>query len=179
MIALQILKTAIGEAGIFKSGLNLGKGLLTRSHTSFMDKGKYLLGIRSINMNFSDTGIFGIMLAGVNSHTFNMSNDVIAEFQNLPNISEEEVSRAKNLLKTQILFLKEQTGRRLEDTAKMYLVLGKTPDELDWIKMIDNVTSEQVREAARRVTKTKPTLIVLGTPSQVIPKVEEIAERVS
>lgn len=175
MVALQILKTAIGEAGSFRIGSNIGKSQNTRAYTSFMNESNFLSGVRCVNMNFSDSGIFGLMISGLNSHTSDMSNQLITEFQNLTSISEQEISRAKNLLKTQMLYLREHTNKRLEDTAKQYLIFK---EQIDLLTKIEEVTPDQIRQAASRVIKTKPTLIVLGTPSQMIPNVDTISKRI-
>lgn len=174
----QVLRTVIGEGGGFSTG-GPGKGMHARAYNTFLRRYPFLESVKCTNQHFTDTGIFSVALSGLESYSSHMSDAIIKELIDLQRMTDLEITRAKNLLKNQALLTLEKTGQRLEDAVKMYMVFGKTPDEFSYIKLIDDVTPAQVRDLAKRLIKTRPTLVIVGSKTESIPGLDQIQTRLS
>jgi len=79
----------------------------------------YITESESINLHFSDSGLFALNFTGYSSHSSHMLNDMIETYNRLRQpIGEEELVRAKNMLKRTILLNMSNQGDRLEETAR-------------------------------------------------------------
>lgn len=89
------------------------------------------------------------------------------------NIGDEELVRAKNVLKMNILQTIEKQEDRLEEIAKNFLTFGDLTFH-QYVDQIDKVTSEDIQRAASRALSTKPTMIVTGGAINLVPTITEV-----
>jgi predicted Zn-dependent peptidase len=123
--AYYVMNTLIGQATSFSSG-GPGKGMYCRAITNVMQKHGFVDGASAINHHFTDTGIFGMSIEGHGSHSKDLLNVLVGELSHLKErISEEELSRSKNILKMNILMAMERQGDRLEEIARNYMTMGR------------------------------------------------------
>jgi processing peptidase subunit beta len=131
---------SLGAAGHVSSNLarNVHKWDLANSFMSF-------------NTSYSDTGLFGVYAV---SENFQALDDLIHYIQRewhriAINLTEPEVFRAKNLLKTSLLLALDGTTPEAEDIGRQMLVYGKrlTPWEVD--QLIEQVTASDVMKVAQ------------------------------
>ena len=108
MTTLQVLKTAVGEGGGFSSG-GPGKGMHTRSYTHFLMKYPFLDSVTALNLSFTDTGIFGVTVSGIEKYGHKIIDCLVAELKALGNLTDIEIHRAKNLFKGSMLRNLEKT----------------------------------------------------------------------
>eukprot|EP00842_Homolaphlyctis_polyrhiza_P002682 jgi/Hompol1/3414/HPOL_003232-RA len=104
----------------------------------------------SFNTSYSDTGLFGVYAVSENfEHLDDLTHYIQQEWHRLAiNISEAEVFRAKNQLKTSLLLALDGTTPIAEDIGRQLLVYGKrlTPWEIDGL--IERVTVADVTKVA-------------------------------
>lgn len=73
----------------------------------------------SVNFNFSDAGLLGVKVTGSADKGAELLQLAIGELKSLAGpIKNDELQRAKNILKTNIYLALERTADRLEEAAK-------------------------------------------------------------
>ena len=130
--------------------------------------------VQSFNNNFSDSGLFGITVEGAGSHSQDLLKVTMEELSSLKDrISDEELAKAKNKLKMNILSGLEKQEDRLEEIAKNFLTYGDLTFH-KYTEMIDDVTSEDINRAASRALASKPTMIVTGGAINLVPGITDV-----
>ena len=102
------MQTLIGSATGFSSG-GPGKGMYCRAITNLMQRHNYVDGASALNTHFTDSGLFGMSIEGPGSHSSELMSLLVEELNRLKqNISDEELNRAKNILKMNLLMAMER-----------------------------------------------------------------------
>jgi predicted Zn-dependent peptidase len=118
MPAFAVLHTMFGGATGFSVG-GPGKGMLNRAHRDILRTKHYISSCESINLHFSDTGLFGFNFTGSSAYGKNIVDDMLETFQGFRrHIDDSELVRSKNILKRNILSNLSNQGDRLEETAR-------------------------------------------------------------
>jgi hypothetical protein len=79
----------------------------------------YVSNCESINLHFSDSGLFGFNFTGNSAYGKQIVNDMIEQFNGFRGaIDPQELQRAKNILKRNILNNLSNQVDRLEETAR-------------------------------------------------------------
>ncbi len=139
--AFYLMNTLIGSATSFSSG-GPGKGMYCRAITNLMQRHNFVDGASAVNHHFSDSGLFGLSIEGPGSHSQELYSVLLEELNRLKDrISDEELSRAKNILKMNILMAMERQEDRLEEIARNYQTFGDLTFH-QYCEKIDQVTSE-------------------------------------
>lgn len=80
-----------------------------RAITNLMQRHNFVDGVQGINSHFSDSGLFGISIEGPGSHAQDLYSVALEELNRLKErIPDEELARAKNILKMNILMAMER-----------------------------------------------------------------------
>ena len=75
--------------------------------------------IDTLNQCFSDAGIFAINIVGASPHSLELLDAILRQFHALAEpIPYEELNRAKNILKINVLLAMERQCDRLEEITK-------------------------------------------------------------
>ena len=113
-------------------------------------------------------------IEGSGSHSQDLMYVLLEELNKLKqNISDEELNRAKNILKMNILMAMERQEDRLEEIARNYMTYGDLTFH-QYCDKIDAVTSSQINRAAEKVLAGKPTLLVTGGAINLVPGVTDV-----
>lgn len=141
MNALFVMNTIIGSATPFGEG-GPGKGMYSRAFQNLLGQHHFIQSVHCVNNTFSDSGLFGITLEGPNEHSCDLLLAICKELCKLRDraISDEELNRAKNIVKMNILMGLENQDHRLEEIARNYMSFGQLTFHR-YCSMIDQVTS--------------------------------------
>ena len=101
------MNTLIGSATAFSSG-GPGKGMYCRAITNLMQRYDFVDSASAINSHFSDSGLFGMTVEGPGSHSSELMSILVEELNKLRQpIPDQELARAKNILKMNVLLAME------------------------------------------------------------------------
>lgn len=166
---LAVLQMLIGGGGSFSAG-GPGKGMYSRAYTRVLNQYGFVESCKSFIHNFTDSGLFGVSLSCVPQADRVMAELVGYEFNLLMShdvgkggISDREVSRAKNQLKSSLMMNLESKMVQLEDMGRQVQIYGKRVDVIEMCEQIDSVTRSDVIKMAEKVfTGSEPTIVVQG-----------------
>jgi predicted Zn-dependent peptidase len=118
MPAYALMHTMFGGATGFSVG-GPGKGMLNRAYRNILRSKFYVSSCESINLHFTDTGLFGFNFTGNSAYGKNIVEDIMETFEGFRRpVDEVELNRAKNILKRSILSNIANQVDRLEETAR-------------------------------------------------------------
>jgi predicted Zn-dependent peptidase len=167
------MNTLIGSAQAFSAG-GPGKGMYSRAITNLMGRHYFVDGAAAINSHFSDSGLFGLNVQGPASHSADLLNVAVEELANLKqHIPDEELSRAKNILKMNILMAMERQEDRLEEIARNFQTYGDLNFHR-YCDIIDSIDSDRINRAAARALSGKPTMVVTGGAINLVPNITDV-----
>ncbi|AFZ79081.1 mitochondrial processing peptidase alpha subunit, putative [Theileria equi strain WA] len=162
LVVLTVLQSLLGGGGSFSTG-GPGKGMHSRLFLNVLNKYEWIENCMAFNTIHSDTGIFGLYMVADPRYSRNVFEIISKELRGIQKISEKEVERAKNTLKSFLHMSIEHKGIVIEDVARQLLFCNRvlTPSELE--SAIDAVTVDHVKDAARRlITKSQPSVVAYG-----------------
>ena len=176
--AFYIMQTLIGSATAFSSG-GPGKGMYCRAITNLMQQYDFVDSASAINSHFTDSGLFGMQIEGPGSHSAELMQVMLQELHRLREpINDQELARAKNILKMNVLMAMERQDERLEEVARNFMTFGDLTFA-QYSERIDAVTSEQINQAASKVLSGKPTMLVTGGAINLVPSVTDVASQLN
>ena len=126
MPVFAVLQQLFGSATGFSVG-GPGKGMLSRAYNDGIIKNKILVlrktyfvsQCETINLHFSDSGIFALNFTGDSAHSSEILDLMLQTFDSFRKpIDQVELNRAKNILKRNILQNMTNQSDRIEELAK-------------------------------------------------------------
>lgn len=147
-----------------------GAGVSSRLFQGIREKRGLAYSIYSFIASYIDTGLFGVYAGTSKKKVSEVINLIVNEFKGLKDtISEEELKRAKEQIKGNLILGLESTSNRMQNIARQEIYYGKyySPDEV--MRLIDAVTLGQVKDLAERLTGDAISITLLGPvqPSQL------------
>lgn len=135
-----------------------GKGLLSRFYTGVMCGAYGIDNVNSLNLPYSDAGLFAVSVACQPQALNRTINRLSYELASLldPNntvypVANVELMRAKNRLKSAMLYAREDPRVEGEDLGSQVLVNGKRMPIGTMVDRIDQVTMDDLARVAKRV----------------------------
>lgn len=163
-VALALVFQSVNWTSSDLAALNVLNTLLngSRLQANLLSKNHYIDSARSINFNFSDSGLFGLRVSGAANQAQNVLNETIRTLKDLATpVSADELSRAKNALKVSIACALQRQCDRLEEAVKNQKTFGKVAFD-NYFSEIDKVTADQVAKAVQKVLSSAPTFVAQG-----------------
>lgn len=131
-----------------------------RASKRMLNRFHFIESASCVNDVYSDCGVFGIMASGLDLPS--ISREIALEFSLLKHdLTEEEFSRGKNLLKSEILANLERQASRLEESTRN-MSLKNFPKHDQYIKAIDAVSLNQAMATLLKVFSRRPTIVLHG-----------------
>ncbi len=157
----------------------LGGGMSSRLFQEIREKRGLVYSIYSFNAPFLDGGLFGIYAGTGAKEAAELVPVTLGELISVQNhVTAEELHRARAQVKAGLLMSLESTGSRCEQLARQMQVFGRTVPTAETVARINAVSMDDVRRAAARLFRGRPTLAALG-PAGSVPGLADIAEKLA
>jgi len=132
----------------------LGAGFSSRLFQNVREKRGLVYSIYSYHVSYCDTGLWGVYAGTDKKHVSEVTNITVDEIRNLSStISEEELQRAKNQLKGNLILALESTSNKMTNIAKQEIYYGKYYSPKEILKMVDKVSLENLKGLAGRLVQ--------------------------
>ena len=157
----------------------LGGGMSSRLFQEVREKRGLVYSVYSFTAPFVDGGLFGIYAGTGESEAEELMPVTLEELRKVQNgVAEAELARARAQVKASLLMSLESTGSRCEQLARQLQVFGRIVPTQETVAKLNAVTLDDIRRAAVRHFRSKPTLATLGPVSRVA-ALSDIAERLA
>ncbi len=130
----------------------LGAGFSSRLFQSIREQRGLVYSIYSYHVSFFDTGLWGVYAGTDRKNVSEVVNVIVDEIENLSGtVTEDELQRAKNQLKGNLILALESTSNKMTNIAKQEIYYGKyfTPKEI--IQKVDSITLANIQALANRL----------------------------
>eukprot|EP00127_Corallochytrium_limacisporum_P005089 Clim_evm44s198 gene=Clim_evmTU44s198 len=171
--ALAVACSLMGGGGSFSTG-GPGKGMYSRLYTQVLNRYGWMEHIECQHFMYADVGLVSMYAKVPTMYAGLAVNVILDQFTNMHRLlNEQELRRAKNLFKCQILSTLEHRQFRVEDIARQVLASGRRDEPTKLVEDIEKVTPEDIRRAVLRVTRGVPCLATYG-PDTHVPSIADI-----
>nr|CAB3478093.1 unnamed protein product [Digitaria exilis] len=166
-IPLMVIQSILGSwnrsVGVGNcSGSSLARGI---------SDGNLAEGLMAFNTNYRDTGIFGIYTVALPDTLHDLSRLIMAECRRLASqVSEEEVARARNQLKSSLLLHIDGSTAVAENNGRQMLTYGRVMSFLELFARIDAVDCATIMETAKECIIDKDVALAAVGPISNLPE---------
>ncbi|CEP11004.1 hypothetical protein [Parasitella parasitica] len=176
--ALTTLQILLGGGGSFSAG-GPGKGMYSRLFTHVLNQHYWVESCQAFNHCYTDSGLFGIAGSCQPQYANALLEVICRELDSVARgdvgqlaVTNTELNRAKNQLKSSLLMNLESRMVQLEDLGRQIQVHGKKTGIDEMLENIDKVDVNELRRVASRVVRGavsvtsggsgKPTVVAQG-----------------
>ena len=151
--SLTVLTEIFGNATPFSVG-GPGKGIFSRSYEHILKNNPYIISCKCIHCPNKSFGIFGLDFTIRNNelHSVLTMINTLKGFVNT--ITQEELTRAKNILTRKILFNLNNNAMRLEDATRSFFYFNRIIGNA-YTSMINSVTLHSISSAMTSLLRNK------------------------
>eukprot|EP00245_Coleochaete_scutata_P007165 TRINITY_DN22272_c0_g1_i1.p1 TRINITY_DN22272_c0_g1~~TRINITY_DN22272_c0_g1_i1.p1 ORF type:complete len:499 (+),score=83.22 TRINITY_DN22272_c0_g1_i1:100-1596(+) len=165
-VPLMVMQTMLGGWNQqASSGVHSGSTLVQTVAANHLAES-----ITCFNTNYSDTGLFGIFAVAKPDALDDLSWAIMHELTKMIyRVSDEDVIRACNQLKSALLLHLDGSGPVAEDIGRQLLIYGRRMPIAELIARIDAVTPDTIKRVADRFIYDKDLAIAAMGPTQFLP----------
>lgn len=155
--SFAVLQYLLGKGSSVKWGV--GQGVLEQNilKTNTSDN----FAVSAVNYNYSDSGIFGFVLAYNGKDVSKVLKAAVESFKS-PKITDAEVSRAKKQLLHSLVAASESGAGILENITNQAAVTGQVIPFAKLVSAVEAVSIEDVKKVASKVASSKLSLAGYG-----------------
>jgi predicted Zn-dependent peptidase len=142
----------------------LGAGVSSRLFQEIREKKGYAYSIYSFISAYHDTGFWAVYAGTGKKRAVAVTELIVSEMRALAQtITEEELQRAKDQLRGNVLLSLESTSNRMQSIARQEIYHGRYFSEKEIMREIEAVTHSHVRDLSHRlINEGRMSITVLG-----------------
>mmetsp|Transcript_27574 Transcript_27574/g.85798 ORF Transcript_27574/g.85798 Transcript_27574/m.85798 type:complete len:267 (-) Transcript_27574:147-947(-) len=144
-----------------------GSGVTSRLASQVVAQSPYVESCAAFTTTYSDSGLFGVYGVSKPDKAGEMATAIMKTLKGLTTVSEDELAKAKALLKGRLFRGMDEGSALMQDLGNQVLLSGRYGSPADFAKIIDTVTTSQVAAAAKKVLSSKPTVAAFGDTHSV------------
>ena len=175
LVPACVLQVLLGGGSSFSAG-GPGKGMYSRLYREILNRYYWVDAAEAFTLFHSESGLIGIKGAAPPSKCADMVRifcEHLAKVALYP-VSDEELSRAKNMLKCNVLTQLESRLVLFEDIGRQVLTYGKREGIAETCKRIDNVSKDDILRTARKALSSAPSISSVGDDISKVPSFDEL-----
>ncbi|KAL3808189.1 hypothetical protein ACHAXA_009544 [Cyclostephanos tholiformis] len=175
LVPTCVLQTLLGGGSSFSAG-GPGKGMYSRLYREVLNRHHWAESCEAFTSFHTESGLFGMAGSARPDRAGDMTRSLVDHFLKLEAdpVSDEELDRARNMLKCNVLTQLESRLVLFEDIGRQILTYGKREDASTMCAKIDGVTKEDIQRVIRKAVRKPPTLSTVGIDIKNVPGVEEV-----
>jgi len=190
LVPTCVLQTLLGGGNSFSAG-GPGKGMYSRLYREVLNLYRWAESAEAFTSFHTESGLLGITASSKPDKSPDAVRVIAEHMHKLATtlVTDEELERARNMLKCNVLTQLESRLVLFEDIGRQILTYGKREDAETMCKRIEGVTKEQIRDIAHRAiygaaaaedgndksTRPYPTLSMVGDDISKVPSVSDVA----
>jgi processing peptidase subunit alpha len=177
LVPTCVLQTLLGGGSSFSAG-GPGKGMYSRLYREILNRHRWAESAEAFTSFHSESGLWGISGSCPPQNSREMVTAITQQFDKLADefVTDEELDRARNMLKCNVLTQLESRLILFEDIGRQILTYGKREDAVTMCAKIDAVTKEDIREVVRKAIQKPPTVSCVGVDISKVPDVGQITQ---
>jgi predicted Zn-dependent peptidase len=143
----------------------LGVGISSRLFQEVREKRGLAYSIYSFNASFFDTGVWAVYAGTDKKNVSEVIDIIVNEIKGLSeSISQDDLHKAKNQLKGNLILALESTNSKMINIAKQEIYYGRYFSPEDIIKAVEAVTLEDLRAFSKRLVENSPFALTIYGP---------------
>lgn len=177
LVPACVLQTLLGGGNSFSAG-GPGKGMYSRLYRQVLNRYAWAESAEAFTTFHGESGLLGISGASAPSKSRDATRVLAEHLLKLAAdpVSDEELDRAVNMLKNNVLTQLESRLVLFEDMGRQVLTYGHREDNATMVKKINAVTKEDVQQLVLRAVRKPPTLAAVGSElNTAVPSHQEVA----
>jgi len=143
----------------------LGAGVSSRLFQEIREKRGLAYSIYSFNNSYLDTGVWGVYAGTDRKHVGEVIDIITEQIKGLSDsVSPEELRRAKDQLKGNLMLALESTSSKMINIARQEIYYGRyfSPEEI--IDAVEAVTLEDIKALSRQLVDNHPFALTIYGP---------------
>jgi processing peptidase subunit alpha len=175
LVATCVLQVLLGGGDSFSAG-GPGKGMYSRLYREVLNRFYWVEAAECFTSMHDESGLLGITGASIPSKSSDLTLIFLEHFAKLAvqPVMEEELSRAKNMLKCNVLTQLESRVVMFEDIGRQMLTYGKHRPPSEICAEIENVSKEDIMRVAKMAMSKAPSISCVGADLSKVPSFEQI-----
>ncbi len=143
----------------------LGSGFSSRLFQNVREKRGLVYSIYSYHISYFDTGLWAVYAGTDRKHVSEVVNITVDEMSNLSDtVTENELQRAKAQLKGNLILALESTSNMMTNIAKQEIYYKKYFPPGEIIRMVEEITLDNVKNLAGRMISESPFALTVYGP---------------
>jgi len=192
LVPACVLQTLLGGGSSFSAG-GPGKGMYSRLYREVLNRYYWVESAEAFTSMHTEAGLIGITGSSSPSKSRDLLRVFAEHFMRLvsDDVNFEELDRARNMLKCNVLTQLESRLVLFEDLGRQVLTYGMRERTQDMCRKIEEVTKEDIGRLARKAVLGKntsndldsvitqriiPTVSAVGDDINSVPSQEEVAD---
>lgn len=157
---LCVINTMLGGGTSFSAG-GPGKGMYARLYLNALNRHEWIRACNAYFNPFRDLCIFGIYAECTHEQFYPMLEVVVREMLGLVHVlpNDEELTRAKNLIKSQIFAAIDQRAMLWDDMARQTVAYGQKIAIAEHVRVIEAITQQDIYRVAHKILSSPPVLV--------------------
>jgi len=175
LVTCCVLQQLLGGGSSFSAG-GPGKGMYTRLYRELLNQHHWVESAEAFMVVHNEAGLLGIDGACAPEFVKDLIREIVFHLCRLSvePVSEIELSRAKNMLKSMMLMQLESRLILCEDIARQFIIYGKRSAPEEICAKIDAVTQADIIKVAAGMLENKVSVGCAGHDLSHVPSLADI-----